>query len=391
MAGQLPLGALPGGDAKRLAQHFVGQRRHRLAVQVAARVHVHLARQQLVARGGGDELHGRREREVGDRSVAGHEEDQVGAGGDLAGDALQIVAGAVHEVQPRFRDRRRVVDHAGQRHVRRLLGRRADRLQGDVVEAAQLVAARRVAGRRLPVAGGPRLEALHPLQEGGGGRPVLDRRQHVALRADQFVGLRQDGAAAGGDHRSRHRAGQRVARYAGERIRAPALQRDVERRQRQRAPAGAGRGAQQRQHRLVVDRVAGGRGDDRYPVEPARPRGGAGGHVRPPHRAGRMVEHHRARHVGVDQKADQRAFEQLAVVRRLGAAAFGMRDRHHAVGDAQRARAPVQSRGQRDRGGTRVRVDRQHDHVVAGAGAPLAAVVAGEPQVRRRRGQRLSR
>ena len=391
VAGQLALGALAGGDPQRLVEHLAGQRFHRLAVQIAAGVHVHLARQQLVARCGGDELHRRHEREVGDRAVAGHEEDQVGTGGDLAGDALQIVAGAVHEVQPRFGDRRRVVDHAGQRHVRCLLGRRSDRLQGDVVQAAQLVAPRRVAGCRLPVARGPRLEAFHLLQESGGGGPVLDRRQHVALGADQLVGLRQDGGAAGGDHLARHRAGQRVAGDAGERVGAPALQRDVQRRQRQLASAGVSRGAQQRQHGIVVHRVARGRGDDRHAVEPARLGFGAGGHIRPAHGARRMIQHHGAGHVGMDQEADQRALQQLAVVRRLGPAALGVRDRHHAVRAAERARDSVQPCGQRDGSGAGVRVDRQHDHVVARAEPALAAVVPGELQIPLRRGQRLGR
>ena len=150
------------------------------------------------------------------------------------------------------------------------------------------------------------------------------------------------------------------------------------------------RGAQQRQHGGFVHGVAGGRGDDRHPIEPARPCLGAGGHVRPPHGARRMVQHHRAGHVGMDQKAHQRALQQIAVVRRLGPAALRVGDRHHAVG-AERARHRVQSCGQRRGGGAGVRVDRQHDHVVAGAEPALAAVVPGELQIPLRRGQRLGR
>ena len=93
MPRKLALAALPGGDVEGELEGLRPERVHLHPVVVAPRVHVHLVREELEPAGGGDELEGRDEREVGDRAVAGDEEDEVRAGGDLARDALEVVPG----------------------------------------------------------------------------------------------------------------------------------------------------------------------------------------------------------------------------------------------------------------------------------------------------------
>jgi len=127
---------------------------------------------QAVALGGGDDLDGWNEREVGDGAIAGDEEDQVAAGRNLAADTLQVVAGAVHEVVAAGGHGLRIVEHSIEPYVWVLLHGGADGLKHDVVEAAIFVAAGRVALGRMAVPGGALLEA-------GDGRQELARRGGV--------------------------------------------------------------------------------------------------------------------------------------------------------------------------------------------------------------------
>ena len=78
--GPLALAAPPGSDVERELERLRSERIHGHAVVVASRVHVHLVREHLETTGGGDELQGRYEGEVRDRSVSGDEQDEVRTG-----------------------------------------------------------------------------------------------------------------------------------------------------------------------------------------------------------------------------------------------------------------------------------------------------------------------
>ena len=83
----------------------------------------------------------RYEGEVGYGAVARGEEDHVCSGGDLPGDALQVVARAVHEVEPALAHPLGVIYDVVDAYVRVFLPRGADGLYGDVVEPAVIVPA----------------------------------------------------------------------------------------------------------------------------------------------------------------------------------------------------------------------------------------------------------
>ena len=254
MAGELPFAALARRDVERELEGLRAERVHRHAVVVAAGVHIHLVREQLEAPGGGHELEGRHEGEVGDRAVACDEQDEVGARRHLARDALQVVAGAVHEVVARLAHGRAVVDDVVEPDLRRLLAGGAERLQRDVVEPAKIVAARGVSFCRGPVVRRVALEVLDLLQERAGGGGVADVLQHVGLGADELVGLGQVRGAPVPDDLLRHPAGERVAGDAGERVRAAALERETK---VARRLGGAARGRDLRQP--AVDERCGAR------------------------------------------------------------------------------------------------------------------------------------
>ena len=116
-------------------------------------------------------------------------EDHVGACGHLSGDALQIVAGAVHEVIARLQHALAVVDDVIQAHLGVALHGGAEGFEDDVVQAAKHVAAGRIALGGMAVPG-------YPFFEFGNGGQELPRRlevanvlEHIRLGADQFIGF----------------------------------------------------------------------------------------------------------------------------------------------------------------------------------------------------------
>ena len=204
--GELALAALPRSDVERELERLRPERAHVHAVVVAPRVHVHLVREQLEAPGGGHELERRHEGEVGDRAVAGDEQDEVRAGRDLPGDALQVVPGAVHEVVAGRAHGLRVVDDVVEPDLGVLLARGAERLERDVVEPAEVVSPGRVALRGGAVVRRVTLEALDLLQELPGGGGIADVVEHVGLGTDELVGLGEVGRSAVADDLLRHPA-----------------------------------------------------------------------------------------------------------------------------------------------------------------------------------------
>ena len=244
VAGVFALGLLAGGGGDQGLKRIGCDGLHRLAVEIAAGVDVHFVDQQLVPARGRRDLQRGHERKVGDRAVAGDEEDQVAARADLAGDAFEVVARAVHEREARVGEvaqRLRVVDDRVEARARVLLVDGAERFERDVVEAAEPVAGGRIALGGEPVPRELRAEAVDLADERAGGGEVADVAEQVVLGAHGFVGLGQDAGAAVADGLVHERAGEGISGYAGECIGATALQGDTQ-------PAQRLRGAGQRGH-----------------------------------------------------------------------------------------------------------------------------------------------
>ena len=169
-------------------------------------------------------------REVGDRSVAGGEHDDGAATRHLPRHALDVIARRVHEVVPvaLVLNPLRILQHALQTRRLRLLHRRAQRLDRDVVQTAVEVAATRVRlrahahhVRRVLV---PRLRRHELLRH----VDVPHLVQNVRVRADQLVRLRENRASPAANYLLRDGALQRVGRDAREGVAASTLKRQTQ-------------------------------------------------------------------------------------------------------------------------------------------------------------------
>ena len=390
MPGLLALRPLARRGRDRQLEGLVGERRHRLAIEVAAGVDVHLVLQQQVTLRRRGDLQRRHEREVGDRSVAGDEQHEVAARRHLAGDALEIVARAVHEIEAGRGERIGVVDDVIDRRPRILLVHRAERLQRDVVEAAQLVAAGRIALRRHAVPGQALLEALDVAQHAARNLDVARVAQHVGLGAGGLVRLAQDAGPAVADQLVHDGAGERVAGHAGEGVRAAALQRDPQPGQRLLGADVGFDGVDPAAHDLLARRQSRGQAAadaeervphvvERQPVlahERLEPRVGD--------RLDAEIEREDRADVRVDHEAGQRAQHLGGVVRLAGPAALGVGDGDDAVDPGCDLGERLQPRRElaRDAGGARRRAE-DHDGVArADAAAAGAAIAAERPRPR---------
>ena len=229
--GPLALGPHPARRRQQQLETVRHHRIHRLTVQITPGVEVHLVPQQLVAPGRGRDLEGRNEREIGDRAVAGDEQDQVAAGPHLPRDPLQVIARPVHKREPRRRQvaqRLCVLDQGVQPAARVLLVHRPERFERDIVQPAEPVAGRRVAFRGEPV---PRHLVAEPVQqreEGPRRRRIAHVPQQVRFPAHRLVGLSQDARRAVADRLVHERPRQRIPRDPRKCIRTAALQGDAE-------------------------------------------------------------------------------------------------------------------------------------------------------------------
>ena len=228
MAGVFALGAAAAGGGEEEFEVFRDEGREVLAVEVAAGIDVHLVDEELVAPRGRGDLEGRHEREVGDGAVAGDEEEQVAAGGDLAGDALEVVARAVHEVEAGLCHRLGVIDHVVDAGAGIFLVRGAEGFEDDVVEAAKFVAGGGIGLGGDAVPREARGEGGNFFEEGTGGRDIARAAEKVGLGADDLVGLAEVARAAVADHLVHEGAGEGIAGYAGKRVGAAALEGDAE-------------------------------------------------------------------------------------------------------------------------------------------------------------------
>jgi hypothetical protein len=104
----------------------------------------------------------------------------------------------------------------------------ANRLEDDVIEATELVAARRVSLGAAAVPGRPLLKAFDHVEKPARGRDVLYPVEEVRFGADQLIGLGQICRAPVANYFPRHPGGQGIAGNTRKGIRAAALQGDLE-------------------------------------------------------------------------------------------------------------------------------------------------------------------
>ena len=265
------------------------------------------------------------------------EHDHVAARRDLAGNPLEIVAGAVHEVEAGLVDRMGVVDHVVDARPRILLMHRAERLERDVVETAQLVAAGRIAFGRHTVPRQPLGEGGDVPQHRAGRLEVARVPHHEGFAASDLVGLAEHAGAAVANQLVHDGASERIAGDAGEGVGAAALERDSESRQRRLRSAGGRRLGHEAPH------------DGLRLGQPRRePRPHAQERVRHLSQCVLVLLHERAQtgvgdrldaeingddraDVGVDHEAGERAQHLGGVVRLAGPAALRVRDGDDAV------------------------------------------------------------
>ena len=232
MSGEFALGPTARCNRPDILEGLIAQGAHHFAVEIAARVHVHLVVQKLVARRRGGDLDCGHERKVGHRSVACNEQEQIASTSGLAGDAFEIVTGAVHEIESRFLHSPGVIGHEIEPRERRFLGRGSEGFERDVVEAPQLVAGGGIPFRRASMPGKPRLKTLDGGEKTSRGIHIPGTMENVSLGANELVGLRQTHPAAMTDDLMADRTRKRIARDAGKGVGSAALKRRAQAGQR---------------------------------------------------------------------------------------------------------------------------------------------------------------
>ena len=371
MPRELALAALPRGDVERELEGLRPECFHLHPVVVAPRVHVHLVREQLEPAGGGHELQGRDEGEVRDRAVAGDEQDEVRAGGHLPRDALEIVTGAVHEVVAGRAHGLSVVDDVVETNLGVLLAGGPERLEGDVVEPAEVVAAGRISFRGSTVIRRVALEALDLLEEAAGGRGVAHVLEHIGLGPDELVGLREVRGPAVADDLLGHPAGEGVSGHPGERVGAPALEGEAQGPGRLRSTRGARHLGQPAfdereapRHLRLVAAVHALEGVE-HVIEGIAARGHEPLQVVARVGPGAIVDREHRPHVGMDHEPREDPQHVVEVVRAGAAAALGVGHGHDAVHPGRRPAGGLPGRvaGEPVRAGGH----REHHHEVAGS------------------------
>src|SRR5258706_515508 len=224
MAGLLADAPLTGSDPDHQVKCLATELLHRGTVEIAAGIHVHFVAEQIKMSGVGHELDCRHKRKIGDGAIAGGEKNEVAAAACLTGDAFQIVAGTIHEIEARHLHRLGVFDDIIDPDVRIFLAGRADRFQSNVIKAAEIVAPARISFDRVAVPTRALLEAIDGIEKGARRRQVFHIRKNIRLSADEFIGLGKIGAAAVADQFLCHPSDEWISGDTGESIRAAALQ-----------------------------------------------------------------------------------------------------------------------------------------------------------------------
>ena len=231
VGGPFAFAALSRRDFAGQVKHVAAQVVHRRAIQIRARVDIHILAEQAIAFRGGHDFEGGHKGEICDRAVARNKEDQIASRSHLPGNAFEVIARAIHKIVARLRHGRGVVDHRVEAHIRVAFHGRADRFEDDVVQPAKFVAPRRVAFCGCAVPRGQGLVRFDFVEKALGHVARRDVLQDIRLRADEFVRFREIGRAAIADDFPRHPRRQWIAGNARKRIGSAALQRDFDVRQ----------------------------------------------------------------------------------------------------------------------------------------------------------------
>lgn len=192
----------------------------------------------------------RNEGEVGDRPVSRGKHDQIAAAGDLTGHTLDVVSRCVHKViSPRFlADALGVLEHPLESRGLRLLHRRPEALQRDIVQTAVEIPAGRVRLAAHAVQIRQRLVVRLRRHERLRRFHVRHFVQNVRIGAHQLVRLRQNRASPAVNQVLSDSALQRIRSDSRKRVASAALQRHAERSDRLRRPARFGGNRDSRQN-----------------------------------------------------------------------------------------------------------------------------------------------
>ena len=126
MSGFFADGTFTRRDIHRQVEHRLTEFFHRGAVKIRTGVHIHVLFKHFIASRRRDDLNCWHEREIRNRTVPSDKENHVGPGCHLPCDALQIVAGAVHEVVTRILHQLTVIDDVIETDIGMPLHRCAD-------------------------------------------------------------------------------------------------------------------------------------------------------------------------------------------------------------------------------------------------------------------------
>src|ERR687898_345711 len=279
-----------------------------------------------------------------------------------------------------------IFDNAVDAHVMMLLHRSPQRLDGDVVESAVVVAPRWVVFGCLPVPGDALLEALDCREETPRGIEVLDVLQDEVLGPDQLVRLRQIGDAAVPYYLLAHPRHQRVRGDPGEGVGSSALESNLE----------LGRRLLGAPHRVHLLQPSPHDGFGPFEIPPEAPlqahelvrqvvyRVSVLFQVRPEHTVrhsllSALVEHEHGPHVRVDHETAQGPKEQIQVVRCALLPALRVGNADYAVYVLVRVGDAFHLEFQRPDESGEPRSDAHHYYVVTRPNAPArSAPVAHE-------------
>ena len=328
-----------------------------------------------MAAGGRRDFQGGHEREICDRTVASDEEDEVAAGGDLAGDAFEVVAGSDHEIETGRVEGRGVVGDEIESRARVLFVHGTERLDCDVVETAEFVAAGGIVFRRDPVPAKARLkfrDAVHELPR----RPkIADAFHDVGFGADRLVDFSEHAGAAVADGFVHDGSGEGIAGYAGEGIGPAALERDAQRGEGLGGAACGGDDWQPAAHDFLALGEGGGETAAnrekgvRHIVEGVAAVAQEGGEAGVGDGLDTVVDGEHGADVGMHHETGERAEDLEGVVGFAGTAALGVGDGDNAVERGVHAGEGLQAGGELARETRGARGGAEDDEGVAGADA----------------------
>ena len=191
-------GRLAAGDSQCKFEELVTDFGHAASLGDLTGVQVHIFVEPLEQRRvAGDFDRGNRFTSV-TTATTSCEQHQIGAAGDLAGDAGRVEPWTVHHAEPRGVDRLGIVIDGLERRAA-TFGDRTERLFGDRRQAAGFVADRRIVVDRAAVHGDVLLPPADPLEQAIGDRHIAASIDQQMLGAVEFGCLGEHGTSSAGD------------------------------------------------------------------------------------------------------------------------------------------------------------------------------------------------